>query len=111
MQTTVLEKKYVLQAYFFARNLKLCLEIKADQVMSLVHQQELECNTRYVEATLLFFKASRRVMWITQPTVCGHRAPSPVGHEAYLSVPRLKCVKFYLHLALRILALCLISIP
>jgi len=93
--------------FFFARNLKLCLEIKAGQVIRLVHQKELGCHTRNVEAIVLISKASRRVLLFTQPPVCGHRASSPVGHEAYLSVPRLRCVKLYLHLATRVLALCL----
>jgi hypothetical protein len=62
----------------------------------------------YEEATARFSKASRRVLWLTQPPVCGHRATSPVGHKAYLTVQRLKWVKLYLHLAIPILALCLI---
>ena len=110
MKTTVLGTKYVLQAYFyFCKNLKLCLEIKAGQVTRLVHQQELGWFTRFVEANVLFSKASRRVLLIIQPPVSGHRAASPLGHEAYLSVPRLKCVKLYLHLTIRILGLRLIS--
>jgi len=87
----------------------LYLEVKSGQVVRLVHQQELGCNSPYVEATVLFSKASRRVLRLTQLPVCWHRAASPMGHEAYLSVPRLQCIQLYLHFSIRILASGLIS--
>lgn len=59
-------------------------------------------------SNVLFSKVPRRVLWFTQPPVCGHRAASPVVYEANLSVPRLKCLQLCLHLAMRVLALCLI---
>jgi hypothetical protein len=68
----------------------------------------MEYHSRYVEETVLFSKASRRVLWFTQPPVRAHRATSSVRHEVYVSVPRLKCVKPYLQFAIRILTLCLI---
>jgi len=97
--------------FFIARNLKLCLEIKSGQgqVIRLFHQQELGCHSRLWKQlfssprlpdescdslSLLFVGTGLLLQW---------------GHETYLSVPRLKCMKLYLHLAIRILALCLIS--